>query len=151
MASRRWIAACLVGTGAAVLVANCSDSVGPCTAACQLPPDTGLVVSHPVPQPSAASRSGTMSATGGGDLVYISLLPGTVPGAARLVIQNPSTHFALTASMTAGGIDPVPVPAVPGDTLLLVVTDASGRSVWTYMARVKPSTPPVVEIGRAHV
>ena len=144
MASRRWIAACLVGTGAAVLVANCSDSVGPCTAACQLPPDTGLVVSHPVPQPIAPSRSRTMSPTGGGDLVYISLLPGTVPGAARLVIQNPSTQFALTASMTAGGIDPVPVPAVPGDTLLLVVTDSSGRSVWAYMARVKPSNPPVV-------
>jgi len=91
----------------------------------------------------AASTALSQIAVDRAELAYVSLRPGTVSAAANLVIRNPSAQFALTVSMTAGGIDPVPVPAIPGDTLELVATDSSGHSV-RYVKVVKAPNAPVV-------
>lgn len=140
--SRRWIAAHVVGLSIAALVAGCSDKPGvPCVTCPDTgsggAPDTGLVLSDPVPQATSVSRVAGRSPTGGSTLIYISVLPRTRPHAARLVVRNPSNLFALAASMTDGGIDPIPVPAVVGDSLFVVVADSSGDSV-RYVQQVKP-------------
>jgi len=76
-------------------------------------------------------------------LVYVSVYPGTVHRAASVAIQNPTARFTLVAAASDGGIDPVPVPALPGDSVIVVVTDSSGQSV-RFGEAVRANRPPIV-------
>ena len=99
-----------IGLGAVVALGwlgGCSgdNHIGP---AAETSPPRGVVVSDPEPQANAASRAGSLSSLNDNELVYIAVYPGTVPHAASVAIENPLARFALTASATDGGIDPVP-------------------------------------------
>src|SRR5687768_10825198 len=81
-----------------------------------------LNASNALPGASVASLSGTSQADGGmaaqvqdGPVTYISLKPGTVANGVRVVISNPRLGGTVTAAVTDGGFDPVPVRASAGD------------------------------------
>jgi len=134
-----------VGVALGVLIAlgwisGCSDNPSGITT--ETPPPKGMLVSHPEPLASLA-RSSSLSSLEGDELVYVSVYPGTVRGAARVAIQNPTARFTLVAAASDGGIDPVPVPGLPGDSVIVVVTDSSGQSV-RFGEEVRTSRPPIV-------
>src|SRR5438093_3897614 len=98
-----WLGGCGEGTGAGVQTA---DSV---------------IVSNPVPVAAAAGFNASLrSATGnavGEDLVYVALAPGTVPTGQIATVRKVGATNTVTASIIAGGLDPVPVAANPGDNI----------------------------------
>ena len=109
----------------------------------ETPPPKGMLVSHPEPLTSLARSSGSLSSLEGDELVYVSVYPGSVRGAAQVTFQNPTARFTLVAAASDGGIDPVPVPALPGDSVIVVVTDSSGQSV-RFGEEVRANRPPIV-------
>jgi hypothetical protein len=95
------------------------------------PPDTSaVIVSDLVPAPTATSpRSDRVSASAsGGSVVYVSLLPGTVPRGSSVRIENRAGIGLFQGSLTNGGLNPVPVPASVGDTLIVIASDSAGNS-----------------------
>jgi len=123
-------------------VGACSgdNHIGPPTEAS---PPTGLLVSGPEPLAGLASSARGMASLNDNPLVYVSVYPGTVHRAASVAIQNPTARFTLVAAASDGGIDPVPVPALPGDSVIVVVTDSSGQSV-RFGEAVRANRPPIV-------
>lgn len=116
----RTASVCLVGC-AIVWFTGCHDSVGPPPP--PPPPPTGAFVSDPRPPlaavaPSAAQRAVGTAATA---VAYVSLAPGTAPGGRLATIRNTRTGETVSVGVGAGGFDPVPVPAVAGDSLDIAV------------------------------
>ncbi len=109
----------------------------------RLSPDR-MIVSDPILRPATTRRSGTLSAGVIGDSsAYVSLPPGTVPGGNIASIRNRRTGGTGTALLIAGGFDPVPIPASPGDTLDIDVELFEGAPV--HIALVVPlARPPIV-------
>jgi alpha-tubulin suppressor-like RCC1 family protein len=74
---------------------------------------------------------------------YVSLPPGTIPGASIATATNLMNGAKRSAAMLDGGLDPVPLSASEGDEIELVVTDSSGAT-FSMRAPVPPKRPPVV-------
>jgi len=109
------------------------------------PPPEGLIVSDPTHPAAAAAAQHPAEAIvlTGDSSAYVSLPPGTVPGGNFATITNRRSGGTVTALLVAGGFDPVPIPASPGDTLDVDVDLYAGLSV--HMVLTVPATrPPVV-------
>ncbi|HET9707276.1 MAG TPA: Ig-like domain-containing protein [Gemmatimonadales bacterium] len=112
-----------------------------------LPPSSGLIISNPVPNaaPSAMARVGSArTGEGGGDVVYVSLIPGTAPTGTLATVQRVGDTVSLTTALVGGGFDPVPVTAQTGDSIEVSVRDAAGNVVFYSRAAVAAVRPPVV-------
>ena len=87
------------------------------------PGPTGIspatIVSDPAGTEELAARAG--AAAGAADPVtYVSFPPGTFSTSGQggaLTVLNQRTIASLTTGLQDGGLDPVPLPAEPGDTL----------------------------------
>src|SRR5437870_8492821 len=96
------------------------------------PPPQGLAVSNPVPVLSPSlQRAGTLAlaGSGGDDLVYVSLSPGTVANGAKAKVGNLASSASLTTLVFDGGFDPVAVGARVCGSLGVVGTYAAGGPV----------------------
>jgi len=124
----------------ASLAAACVSPVEPPA----LPPLTGagpFVVSNPVVIGAAgAALAGPVDP---GPLTYISLPPGSLPGATAVSIRVERTNTVVSAVLLDGGLDPVAVPAVEGDTISLTVAQPGGAaSVLRFTVAIRK--PPVI-------
>jgi len=88
------------------------------------PPVDGPIVSDPL-----ASLQVSMGAPSELDVAFVSLPPGTVPSGAVAVIRNQHSTATITTTVADGGFDPVPLAAVPGDSVKITVAVAGGPSV----------------------
>jgi alpha-tubulin suppressor-like RCC1 family protein len=91
-----------------------------------------FVVSSPVPV--------------GGSLtvVYVSLPPGTIPSGFTATISCARTGRRVDAAMVDGGFDPVALPAIEGDTLVIAVRATGGASLTSFLSVVAAATAPSV-------
>jgi alpha-tubulin suppressor-like RCC1 family protein len=132
----------------AMLAGACSDGAKPVDVQ-TTPPDTlaGLIVSPPVSAPGGASGSVRGLSAGppaGGSVVYVSLVPGTVPAGLQATVRNPATGQIVTTAVVAGGFDPVAIPASVGDTLVVEITRSGGAETMRATEPVRTPHPPVV-------
>ena len=105
-------------------VTACVDSAGPLSRVDPLP---GIVVSPPVAESNGTPTSRLGSAPlDDGSLVYVSLVPGSVPGGQQAMIRNQSTGSSVPTAVVNGGFDPVAIPGSIGDTLLVEVSRSAG-------------------------
>ncbi len=135
---------------ALVLASGCTDARRPAiTAPGSAPLDTlaGLIVSQPVSGPSAASGLarvvGAASSAGSG-VVYVSMVPGTVPTGLLATIRDHENGSSVTAPVVDGGFDPVAIPATVGDTLVVEISRSGSLGPVRAVELVKASRPPVV-------
>src|SRR5687768_1151370 len=77
-----------------------------------------------------------------GPVTYISLKPGTVANGLTVVISNPRLGGTVTAAVTDGGFDPIPVRASAGDVIEIAVATATGER--RFSVRVPPNRDPKV-------
>ncbi|MBA3557729.1 MAG: PD40 domain-containing protein [Gemmatimonadaceae bacterium] len=78
-------------------------------------------------------------------LVYVSLPPGSIPGGGEATLRVLRAGTTATTQLFDGGFDPVALPAVEGDTILIKVEGAGTGSSKSYTLVVrKPSRPIVV-------
>ena len=110
------------------------------------PAPSGLIVSNPVPNValSVSAPVGVAQLSGGGDVVYVSLTPGTAPTGTQAIVHALGDPDLVSATVVNGGFDPVPVSAQMGDTILVQVLDANERVVFDARAVVTAARPPVV-------
>lgn len=115
---------------------------------------SGVTVSDLAPRPTAEATEGiaggamvpARAAMAADSVSYVALSPGTVAGGVTAEVFNPITGSLVKATMTAGGLDPVPVIARDGDMVTVVTTDGAGARV-TYRMPVYAKVPPVVVRG----
>ena len=112
----------------------------------------GILVSDLAPKPTPqvalvslrARTAGLARLNSASDSVtYVAIPPGTVPGGVTAQVFNPASASLVTAAMTDGGLDPVPVGAKDGDTVTIVTTSSGGVTAATR-APVTTATPPIV-------
>ena len=129
------------------------------------PPDStgtkSILVSGPYPTPvgfaarlaraaharsagSAVTPSRLAAATS--TVAYVALAPGTVPQGVTATISNTNAArlVSVTPAMLDGGFDPVAIPALVGDTLVLVLANSAGGSTQQTMVVHPPINPRVV-------
>jgi len=140
------LAALLSLTATLTVMSACSDPTRPVLS--PAPPPPPLPPPPPPPPPPELIVSGAVPLIGAAaakslDAVYVSMYPGTVARGATVTIRNRSTAFTIQVTMTAGGIDPVQVPAEENDTLDVVAKDSSGHT-FPLVVPVRRRTPPVV-------
>lgn len=133
---------------AAGLLLGCNDTTGPTDAGPIAPSAGAFIVSSPVPDPSA-SPSGTVGSrfvpfTLPSSVVYVSLPPGAIPQGVTANIRDLRTGSNVTAAMVDGGFDPVPLPAVAGDTLAIVVQTIGGTGPSSFLTLVSVTMRPTV-------
>jgi alpha-tubulin suppressor-like RCC1 family protein len=100
----------------------CSDMSGPGKTLGRVP---GVIVSEPVGTPGAASTGVAMHAAAsptGTSVVYVSLVPGSVPTGVQATIRDPARGQWVTTFVVDGGFDPVALGASVGDTLVVEIT-----------------------------
>lgn len=129
-------------------------------AACASPVDTDIVL--PPPPPPAApdpltgaapflvsnavigASASLLGAIGSaGPVAYVSLSPGTRPGGTVATIRVDRTGAVLSVVLIDGGLDPVAVEAVAGDTITLTLQRAAGGAS-SLRFTVPASKPPVI-------
>lgn len=101
----------------------------------RLTPDgsiAGLIVSH--------SRELTTATS----LAFVSLEPGSLPGAEEVVMTVDATGTSDRTDVVEGGFDPVALQASPTDRLGVEVFDAAGLSLYGTVYLPIPRIPPVV-------
>jgi hypothetical protein len=105
-----------------------------------------FIVSNPVAGSQAAARGAAPSSAGTlvEDVTYVSLAPGTVLYGVAAVITNRSRATTRAAFLSAGGFDPVGVPAAAGDTLELEVHGLDGGTLLHATAVVPAARPPII-------
>ena len=115
------------------------------------PIDTGAVISNPLPtvltaRRTASSTDVTFAAESAveTDLVYVSLAAGTYPTGVTAIITSPRAPGPITAPMVNGGLDPLPVPAVAGDTIDLEIRGADGVTLASPRYKVPGARRPRV-------
>jgi Tol biopolymer transport system component len=104
-----------------------------------------LIVSSPVPQ-SLAGAAAAGGARGGltGGYAYVSLPAGTVPEGVAAEVRNRREGTTAVAYLSAGGFDPIAVPAQAGDTLQLEVKSLSGALLLRETTVVPSLRPPII-------
>ncbi len=100
-----------------------------------------FVVSNPVASGAAGAAANASSATG--LVFYVSLPPGAQPEGSGVRIRVERSGEVVSAALHDGGLDPVAVPAVEGDTISLTLTQ-SGGTVSAYRFKVPGRKPPVI-------
>lgn len=102
---------------------------------------TDVVLSNPGPSGSAftGSAAGVAPASALSNVVYVSLVPGTVEGGEIAEITNPRTGSSAWAAMAEGGFDPVWVTGVVGDDIRLRIeySDGSTMETMSYVPRMR--------------
>ena len=101
-----------------------------------------FLVSSPVASgPAATARP--QGSSGLTQVAYVSLPPGALSGGTGVTILVVRTGVVVTTSLIDGGFDPVAVPAVVGDTIVLTVTPAvPGATAYTFT--IPADRPPVI-------
>ena len=139
---------------ATLALGACSTDTAAVTASNK--PDAGLILSDTAGLPSAALSSALVSRVSSPILLsastadkpvpvaYVSLPPGTFPTGVAATIQNRRTGASLTVAILNGGFDPVPVPAVSGDSLDIQIRMAGGGAPTTLVRPVPGKRPPRV-------
>jgi alpha-tubulin suppressor-like RCC1 family protein len=124
----------------------CSDGTGPRTLATRGDTLPGLIVSQPVSGPAGAGMSARAfaSVSTGGSVVYVSLMPGTVPTGLTARIRDQENGLSVTAAVVDGGFDPVALAASVGDTLLVDITRSGPAGPLHAVELVRATHPPVV-------
>ncbi len=142
-APRSALAIALAVVAALAWLGACSDNAsGP---DCCSPPPQGLMLSDPVLGAVAARAGAPLALAGGaGDVTYVSLPPGTVPGGSSASIRRVGAIDSVQTQVYEGGFDPVPVAAQVGDSISIRVTDAEGGTLLELRAAVVAARPPVV-------
>jgi len=132
----------------ALVIVRCADPglSAPEAPASGATPLKGLVISNsrtPSVGVLAIGRA-SMSVANVEGVAYVSLAPGSLPGAVEIQIEN-RTHSspALVVPAVDGGFDPVRVPAAENDTLALTARMHDGRSD-PIMVKVPAKRPPSV-------
>jgi len=123
-------------------IAACRDVPGPVST-----PPGGLNVSNPEPPAAsvASPRPGAaLAGSSGSDVAYVSLAPGKVPTGSQGVVRRVGEATSVSVVVTDGGFDPVPVVALAGDSIDVVIVDASGGTALHAGARVPFKRSPVV-------
>lgn len=91
----------------------------------------------------------------GASPAYVSLSPGTFPGVTTALIRNERSGEQFEVPLKDGGLDPIPVTALVGDRLQLMVAAGSGRGRTFTSVVPARRRPRVVRInpprGRADV
>jgi hypothetical protein len=78
-------------------------------------------------------------------IVYISLPPGAIVGGDRAILNIQRTGSSTQTTLIDGGFDPVPLRALPGDVITIIVDLGAGSGTASYSIVVpKPSRPVVV-------
>jgi hypothetical protein len=110
------------------------------------PPLREVVVSNPVTRTSsgAARPAIPLALAATAETTYVSLPPGTAPGGDLATIRNLRTASSVVAPVGDGGFDPVPLSAVAGDTIEVVVRDQDGTTVLSVRAAVAAKRPPIL-------
>lgn len=151
MSARRFSVSFLaIVTGVTWLTA-CSDHPIGLKSGGPPPPPSGLFVSGPVRAPSPVAQVGSVqtrsdaaAASSGATVAYVSLSPGTVPGASSAIVQRVGAAASVTTAALNGGFDPVPVPAQAGDSVDVRVTDAGGSVLFQQRVAVLAAAVPYV-------
>lgn len=131
------------GSGSATITATSEGHTGTAKLVVRGPgPVAGLIVSAPL-SVATAGPGATPAAPQDLELVtYVSMTPGTVPGAREARIWNRQTGQRTMVAVRDGGFDPIPLTGAAGDTILVTVTDSSGGVV-SRLTVVPGSKPPV--------
>ena len=131
---------------ALVALSGCLDSRGCLSCPPPPPPPAPLVASNPVPTTPLTNSASVLTrlASADGDVVYVSLLPGTVPTGGLAVIRNERTGREAQAAMADGGFDPVVFEAAVGDTLRVEVQVEGGGFAPAMRLAVAAARRPVV-------
>jgi hypothetical protein len=135
------------GLAALALVTACTDK--PSLAPIRSPLDTLVIVSAPSAQSSAVSNgSGTgaqgalpSGTAGAGTLVFVSLPPGSVPGASSATILNRRTGTSIAVAVLDGGFDPSPIAASVDDILTIDIR-AGSSDLMSTSVKVPRRRPP---------
>jgi Tol biopolymer transport system component len=111
-----------------------------------MPTLAGAIVSRPMTQIASAGASAapSFSVMSGPTVVYVSLLPGTMPRGVRGTISNTRTASQVNLAIANGGFDPVAVAAGAGDTLGLEIEVSDGGPPLRFALPVLATRPPVV-------
>ena len=135
----------LVAIALAAWLGACSDSGGPADPVVLSQGSDSAIVSDPVPTlaPSGAHASFSLVGSASIDLAYVSLQPGTIPEGELVTVRSPRTTGTVTAAMTGGGFDPLPIAANAGDSVQVTVS-AGGRNLVSFMRAVPTTRRPVV-------
>ena len=127
---------------AGILAVACSGTDAPTSPT--VPQSSAFVASSPQLSGSAASNHGATAATGPGDVVYVSLPPGSIPNAGAITIRVEPGGALVNANAVDGGLDPVAVPAAAGDTLYIEVQVPGKSPVLNIMPVPKTGHPVVI-------
>jgi hypothetical protein len=117
---------------------NGQDALAPSTP----PLHVGLVVSaaqaiRPSP-PTPFMASVLQLAPGATEVAYVSMPPGMFAGRSGASITNPRTGGSVQVPLIDGGLDPFPIPATAGDTLVVEIASSGGQPSVT-LVRVVPT------------
>jgi Tol biopolymer transport system component len=91
----------------------------------------------------AAVSTGFLASIDGEEVTYVSLAPASEPEADSVEIQNWSRGLFAGAPLIDGGLDPVPVPAAVGDTIVITIF-RRGEQLEATAREVPPRKPPII-------
>ena len=136
----------VIGLGAGIWIGGCQsdDGTGPVVPP---PPPGPPVASDPVLVAPAGNVRASLAPTATVDVAvaYIALPPGSAPDGRTAAISNLRTSQAVDVAVTEGGFDPTAIPAIAGDTIAIVVRDASGNIVLEPpLLVIRPKRAPMV-------
>lgn len=122
----------------AMLVASCDLLTGP----------SGWVIRFAVSDPTATVGAGSSlvapGSVGAATMAYVALAPGSVPDGVGASVRNPATMAVVTTTVVDGGLDPVGIAAMPGDTVEISVWSEAGVQLAALGAEIPAKRRPVV-------
>jgi len=104
--------------------------------------ETSFVVSNSVTIGSAGSHV-VQGSSLSHPVAFVSLVPGTLPGVTAVRILVHRNGVIVPAAVVDGGLDPVAVPAIAGDTLTITAVEPDG-SESNFVILVPLRKPPVI-------
>jgi alpha-tubulin suppressor-like RCC1 family protein len=112
----------------------------------QPPPNNALVLSEPVASTGVSPASSVPMvprSISSGPVVFLSLGPGTASEGTTATVQNVTTGLQVDALLGGGGLDPIPLAASIGDSLVVTVPLSTGAPL-EFGSPVPASRPPTV-------